>query len=136
MKKIAITLITVFAVILGIVKTLNYQTSIRKHLPAGASDIKEEVYGLVDFTRYMKAKCSEEEFHEFREKLGYSEADLLSRTDRNKYNWNRTQPDPVDSWWSPQRKIEGSYGHYDEYTQFYSITKFEEGYVYFLARQW
>jgi hypothetical protein len=135
MKKIAITLIIVVSVLIGIVKTLDYQASVRKHLPSGATEITEEVYGLNDFTRYMKAKCSEPDFHEFKNKLGYIENDQLTE-DNTAYSWSQTSPDPVEAWWRPTRKIEGSYGHYEETAEFYSMTKYEDGYVYFIARKW
>lgn len=118
------------------VKAIDYQHSIRKHLPSGAKEVKEEIYGMNDFTRYMKAKCSEADFETFKRNLGYTEENLLGESEVDSFSWSQVNTDPVDSWWSPTGKIEGSYGRYDESSEFYSMIKYEDGHAYFIAQKW
>lgn len=135
-KALALTFLVLILGGIGLVKTLNYQHSIRKHLPSGAEEIKEEIYGMNDFTRYMKAKCSEQDFEIFKENLGYTKENLLTESDRVNFSWGQVKTDPVDSWWLPKGIIEGSYGRLDESAGFYSMIKYEDGYVYFIAQKW
>lgn len=135
-KALALVLTVLLVGGIIIVKTLGYQTSIRKHLPSGATEIKEEIFGMNDFTRYMKAKCSESDFETFKRSLGYTEENLLTEHDRQNFSWGQVNTDPVDSWWSPTGIIEGSYGRYDESGEFSSMIKYEGGYAYFIAHKW
>ena len=83
----------------------------------------------------MKAKVSEEGFHTFRKRIGYSDDNLIAKTSKENFSWS-SGSDPVGDWWDPGKETDGSYGRYNSEEAFYSMTKYENGHVYFIAQKW
>ncbi len=138
MKKKIYIIAGVLLIGLNLIHYINYMVSLRSKLPAGASNVREKFCGHNDFTRYLKAKISEEAFLVFIKTLNYTDSDRLHTHSKNisRVSWGRTPPDPVEEWWNPSADKIGTYCHYRSDDEFYCLAKYENGYVYVIAQKW
>ena len=133
-KLLAIGLLSLIAVITGLLWWSGQQHKVSRFLPPEATNIDESFFGSVDFAKYMRAKVSEDGFHIFRKRIGYAKDDLILSDPDNYFGWSSA--DKVGEWWDPTPETLGSYGKYDEENGSLGMLKYENGYVYHMYQKW
>lgn len=109
----------------------------RSALPSSATNIDEHFSGTFDYSRFLKAQITKNEFKKYAKKLGYDK--VITKLDvqeiNNKYyiNWKWIGGVKKPDWWTCTNLIKGTYYKIDKKNEFYSILKYECGFVYYKA---
>lgn len=109
---------------------------VRRALPATATDVHEyyqDDYFQGDFVRCLQAKMPEAEMPQFAAKLGLTQR--YNARQHSELPLTFSIPDMIP-WWHPPASLEGAYLKYQPGKESYSIARYQNGRVYFLAAAW
>ncbi len=127
-----LTVLTLFA----LYRCADFKSSVRSKLPHSATHVREEFHGNVDYSRYLVATISYEDFRIFAAQLGYTnQVQTEEQGESLGLNWGSFKGDNVDLWWRPSPRLTDSYFRCDKDKAFYSMIKHEDGRVYFVAHK-
>ena len=123
-----------FALLLGAITAMNWWRDPARHLRAFASNVHDyaspDFNFTGDFTRFIRADCTEADFHRFARQEGLT-TQLTEDAPKGVMNWPRcNQP-----WWTPPASHRGAYYSYRDGGACH-IMAHSEGHLYYAIIKW
>ena len=113
-------------------------SSARRHLPAGAADVREYYHGSFtgDYIRFLRARMSDTQFREYARNLGMTNRYAEVTESGVGMNWHARHIRDVP-WWTPPSDVDNAFiqfaKHPDGRISYSNLLGYTNGYAYFVS---